>query len=97
MARGGGFVGVPAMPVGELAYWRLSGGRRAGEICPVKADPHALADQALAHLERLVARFDDPKMPYPARPRPEWALRFNDYAHLAREKAWATSEGEDEA
>lgn len=96
IARAGGFEGVPAATVWRLDYWRLSGGRRPGEICPIKGDPEALADQALTQLERLVARFDDPGVPYPARPRPQWALRFNDYAHLAREKAWAAGDADDD-
>lgn len=96
IARAGGFEGVPAAPVADLAYWRLSGGRRAGEIRSVKEDATALADQAIAALARLVARFDDASVPYPARPRPDRALRFNDYAHLAREKAWISGEAEDD-
>jgi len=40
----------------------------------------------------LIARFDDPQTPYLARPRPEYALRYNDYAHLARIKEWAAED-----
>ncbi len=72
-----------------LAFWRLSGGQPPGEIKAVDADPEALAREARAGLERLIAAFDDPETPYRSVPRPEWAPRFNDYAHLARIKEWS--------
>ena len=37
----------------------------------------------------VVARFDDPKTPYHAVPRPDRAPVFSDYAHLARIKEWS--------
>jgi ATP-dependent helicase/nuclease subunit B len=51
---------------------------------------------ALDGLRALIARYDDPETPYPARPRSEWARRFSDYRHLARVKEWGAG-GEDEA
>ena len=41
---------------------------------------------AVAGLEALIARFDDPATPYRARPRPDKAPRYSDYEHLARVK-----------
>ncbi|MDH3472933.1 MAG: double-strand break repair protein AddB [Rhodospirillales bacterium] len=90
IAAAGGFgPEVPAAPAGELAFWRLTGGSPPGEIVTVKGDPAALAAEALRGLERLVALFDDEDTAYHALPRPDWAPRFNDYAHLARVAEWS--------
>jgi ATP-dependent helicase/nuclease subunit B len=94
IARAGGFEGIPAAPVGELAHWRLGGGRQPGEARAFKADPGELADEALARLRAMIEAFDDPATPYLARPLPALAPRFADYEHLARIKEWATAEGE---
>jgi len=95
IAAAGGFAGVPAATVAELAYWRLSGGEPPAEIKPVAGDAMALGAAALAGLERLIAAFDDPATPYAAVPRPDFAPRFGDYAHLARVKEWSAGAGPD--
>ncbi|MFQ6016913.1 MAG: double-strand break repair protein AddB [Kiloniellaceae bacterium] len=89
IALDGGFPGVEAQSVKRLEYWRLTGAERAGEKELVKGDPDVHAARALDRLRTLVAAFDDPATPYHALPRPEWARRFSDYAHLARVKEWA--------
>ena len=89
IARAGGFTGVAAAPVETLAYWKLTGAETAGEIVDVSGDAQALAADALAGLRDLVARFDDPRTPYHAVPRPAFAPRWNDYAHLARIGEWS--------
>lgn len=89
IAAAGGFPGLAAAEVGELAYWKLSGGEPPGQIRKLKAVPGALAAAALDGLARLVARFDDPATPYHAVPRPDRAPAFSDYAHLARVKEWS--------
>ncbi|MBW8723748.1 MAG: double-strand break repair protein AddB, partial [Inquilinus limosus] len=98
MIRDGGFPGVPpGVPVAGLEHWRLSGAAIAGEIKPVKpaeGDFAALAEQALAGLHGLVARFDLPETPYLSQPRGV-APRFSDYAHLARVKEWSAGGGEE--
>ena len=94
IAQAGGFDGVPAGAVAELAFWRLGGGDPPGEIKPV-ADPGTLADQALAGLMGLIAKFDDPATPYHAIPRPEFAPRYNDYDHLERAAEWSAVSDED--
>jgi ATP-dependent helicase/nuclease subunit B len=97
IAMAGGFEGIAATPVGELAYWRLSGGRPAGIIHPVKAAADTLANDARAGLERLIARFDDPETPYPSHPRPEAPPAGKDYDHLARLGEWGSAgTGDDE-
>jgi len=93
IAGAGGFPGVPAGAVVELAFWRLSGGDPAGEITRLK-DPEALAGAAYEGLERVVRAFDDPDTPYRAVPRPAFAPRFNDFEHLERVAEWSAA-GED--
>lgn len=89
IASEGGFANVPAQPVAELAYWKLSGGRVRAEIHALKGDAMAAANTALEGLVRLIAEFDNPGTPYRARPRPAAAPRFSDYDHLARVKEWS--------
>ncbi|ALG70395.1 helicase I [Azospirillum thiophilum] len=96
IATAGRFSGIDAAPVAELTFWRLSGGDPAGEEKPVKGDPAALAEEAKAGLEALIARFDDPDTPYRSRPRPAMAPRYTDYAHLARVQEWSAGGGEGE-
>ncbi len=79
----------------RLEYWRVSGGEPPGERKPLKLEAEAEAAAALDGLRALIARYDDPETPYPARPRSEWARRFSDYRHLARVKEWGAG-GEDE-
>jgi len=98
IAEAGGFPGIAAAPVSELAFWRLTGGDPAGEVRPVAESgdlPTRIAG-AVAGLARLIAAFDDRATPYRAVPRPEWAPRYSDYDHLARVKEWsAAREGEE--
>jgi len=91
MAAAGGFAGVPAGPVGELAVWRLTGGDPPGEVKALREEAMDLAQAARTGLETLVRLFDDPATPYRAVPRPAHAPRFSDYAHLARVQEWATA------
>ncbi|MGQ9370925.1 double-strand break repair protein AddB [Azospirillum sp. ST 5-10] len=89
IAAAGGFAGVPAGEVAEIAFWRLTGGDPAGEVRPVKGDVAALAAAARAGLEALIRAFDDPATPYRSCPRPAMAPRYTDYAHLARVQEWS--------
>ncbi len=97
MARAGGFAGIAGSEVAALQHWRLTGGNPIAEIEPVKGEPQALADAALAGLERLVAAFDLAHTTYQSVPDAEMAPRFSDYAHLARIKEWSVgAPGEEE-
>ena len=89
IALSGGFKDVPAGAVSTLSYWRVSGGRQAGEIRNIKTDGSELARQAEQGLVDLIALFDNPDTAYLARPRPAIAPRFSDYDHLARIKEWS--------
>lgn len=97
IAAAGGFEGVEAAPVKALLYVRVSGREPAGEVRPAATTaPAELADAALRELSGLIAGFDRPETAYAAlrRPRLEPRYRYDDYAHLARVKAWASSNGE---
>ena len=87
--RQGGFTAIAAEPVTALAYWQLSGGETPGKEHRVAGDPEMLSAAALEGLRTLIDAFDDPRTPYAATPRPEWAPRYNDYAHLARILEWS--------
>jgi ATP-dependent helicase/nuclease subunit B len=95
IAQAGGFDGVPAQPAAMLTYWKLSGGDPPGELSPAGPDAMALAEEALAGLESLIAEFDDPETPYLSQPDPDRAPRFSDYRHLARIQEWIAQSGED--
>jgi ATP-dependent helicase/nuclease subunit B len=92
----GGFKDVPAGVAGALSFWHLHGRNDGGDEKRVRHDAATLAEEARAGLAALVAKFDDPATPYEARPSPEHAPKYSDYAHLARVKEWsAGTEGDD--
>ncbi len=94
IALAGGFEGLAPADVTELAFVRLKGARAApGEFRAVRGEAKRLAENAMAGLKSLILRFDDPKMPYRARPRPQFVLYDSDYDHLARVKEWAGGGG----
>ncbi|MBT6139557.1 MAG: double-strand break repair protein AddB [Rhodospirillaceae bacterium] len=88
----GGFPGLPAGELDTLAYWRLTGGNPAGLVIETTEGLDALIESARTGLEDLIATFDDPDTPYLAQPDAGRALDYNDYAHLARVREWATRE-----
>ena len=89
IALSGGFKDLPPGLVSTLSYWRVSGGREAGEIRDIKSDGSELGRMAEQGLLQLIAQFDDLETPYRSRPRPAIAPRFSDYEHLARIKEWS--------
>jgi ATP-dependent helicase/nuclease subunit B len=94
IARAGGFEGVPAAEVGELAYWRITGAREPGKVCGIAAgaDAARLAAEAVEGLRELIATFDDPATPFEPMPWPERIPRFSDYRHLARVAEWSDAD-----
>ncbi len=96
MARNGAFKGVPAGDAAELLYIRLSGGRKPGELKPVKADIPALIDKTLSGVHKLITHYAEPDNPYLSAPRPKFENRYSDYGHLARIAEWRGSGEEDE-
>jgi ATP-dependent helicase/nuclease subunit B len=92
IAKAGGFADVAAAAVDGLAYWQMTGGRTPGKTIPIKGDAAELAAEALDGLKRMVELFDDKDTPYLARPNPDRAPAYSDYAHLARVKEWAVED-----
>ena len=95
-AEGGFGPEIPAAVPARLEYWRLTGREPAGEIKTLKGDRDGLILDALKGLRSLIALFDREETPYHAQPRPRWAPRFNDYAHLERARAWSAGDAEGE-
>ena len=97
----GGFADIgPAAP-GELTYLQVTGRRPPGRE-EVRAMPDGdndkvlnsrdAADQALAGMAELVARYADPAQGYASRVAPQFVkLYASDYDHLARVFEWSTS------
>ncbi len=98
IAANGGFKDIPALPVSELSFWKISGGEPAGKITDLhgKIAPVLMANEAVAALEDMLARFRDAATPYSSEPDEDLAPRYSDYRHLARTKEWASANGEDE-
>src|SRR3990167_2216595 len=83
-----GFDGISATQLESLQFWVLKGDAKGGLIKTLSGNAEDLSQKALLGLERLVRLFESETTPYPARPLPEKALRYNDYAHLARLEEW---------
>jgi ATP-dependent helicase/nuclease subunit B len=88
MALAGGFEGIAGSLVTELTHWQLSGNRLGGADKPVNVDPMTLAAEAHAGLIALVTAFSRDETPYAATPDPQYAPKYDDYAHLARNIEW---------
>ncbi len=96
MARRGGFELAAAGPQKlEVSYWQIHGRGEGGETREI-ADSDALADRMLDLLTQMIARFDDPNVPYAPLPWPEYGPFFNDYEHLERVTEWSTGSKGDE-
>ena len=77
----------------EALYLKL-GGARGGEEKPVdfsktRASFMDVAEDHYRGLIELLDQFRDPATPYPPRPFPKFAKRYNAYDHLARVKEWS--------
>jgi ATP-dependent helicase/nuclease subunit B len=79
-----GFEEIQATRIESLQFWWLRGDQKGGVIKSIAGDPHELSLKALSGLERMILMFENEAVPYPPRPLPTKALRYNDYAHLAR-------------
>jgi ATP-dependent helicase/nuclease subunit B len=96
IALAGGFTGLGASPVAGLRYMSSSGGEPPGlEHMLERGDITALARNARAGLERLIAAFDRESTPYKAVRRARFQYRFDAYAHLARVAEWSAETEEE--
>ncbi|MCB9983564.1 MAG: double-strand break repair protein AddB [Rhodospirillales bacterium] len=92
----GGFEGLQARKTGSLQYWVLNGSGAGAKLTNYDKDIDTLTAQTAERLTALIARYDDPTMPYLCQPRPDQAPRFNDYEHFERIREWGLSaENED--
>lgn len=93
IAERGGFKDVEPKQSGELAYWKLGGGRsdNSNKDKPYTDIIPALAAEAEAGLKEMIKAFADPATAYQAVPKPLRAPRYDDYAHLARLAEWGRS------
>ena len=80
-----GFEGIGGSELESLQFWSLKGDAKGGVIKSINGDPQEVSLTALTGLQDLVQLFETEGTPYPARPLPAKGLRYNDYAHLARE------------
>lgn len=101
MARRGAFPGIAPADVRELLYIRMTGGDPPGEELPVQRarepiDITALAEEAFARFEALIAEYDVEATAYLSRPIPELVKAVGDYDHLARVAEWGGFAGWDE-
>ena len=99
MAKLGGFDTIPrGIEVSDMAWIRLSGGRKAGERKPgVKKDYSAedIVEVIGKRLLALITAYDDPAKTYPSRARPMFERFESPYDHLARVKEWSQQGGEE--
>jgi ATP-dependent helicase/nuclease subunit B len=94
---GGGFAGLEAQCVDELAYVSLRGGEIAGEGRTVlDGDDVAVhAARARERLQEVVRRFESDDQPYLPLLMPMWKRRYGTYDHLARIKEWSVGRDEE--
>ncbi len=88
MALARAFPGVAGTSIDQLAHWKLSGNRDGGADKPVKGDPMQLAEQARVGLTALITAFSRDEAIYVATPDPQFAPKYDDYEHLARNSEW---------
>ena len=98
--RAGAFPNIPkGILLAEYVYVAVRGGDPAGEAKPIEfkeGDPNSHADDALARLIAILARFEDEETPYRSLVSPMWRTRYGDYDHLARVKEWSATGGVDD-
>jgi ATP-dependent helicase/nuclease subunit B len=88
MAAAGAFAEVDPGVTAELAYWRLRGGRDAGEILALPGDPMDRAAKAMVRLRQMIAAFEDPAMAYLPVPDPDFLPAAGPYDQLSRRGEW---------
>ncbi|MBP0465896.1 double-strand break repair protein AddB [Roseomonas sp. PWR1] len=88
----GGFPGTGDGLVGDLLYWRLTGGEQPGEVRALGAateDGARYADLAADRLAALAERWLLGDAPFLSRPHPGRAAAGGEYDHLSRIAEWS--------
>lgn len=88
----GGFNGVEAGKVEELAYWKIKGsGKTPLEIKEIKIkdmDIGELIEATKQGVTKLVEYFYDESSCYISSPQMDGKVRYNDYEHFSRIREW---------
>ncbi len=84
---------VPAGDSVYLGYWKLTGGRKAGEVSDVSGDLSETIEIVEEGLRSLITVFRDMDTPFYCIPDASRAPRFNDYEHISRQKEWSALDG----
>lgn len=91
IAASGGFEGIDAASVYELAYWRLG-----KEKIAINEDMEQLLQTYRDNIKELIDLFDNPEQPYLTQPNPQYAPPYSDYEHLSRIKEWGIADDSNE-
>ncbi len=83
---------APATPVDSLLYWRFGGADPGETRLKLDTDVATAANEALARLQQLVARYGDGKQAYLSKPRVQFSNAWSDYDHFARRAEWGDAE-----
>jgi ATP-dependent helicase/nuclease subunit B len=94
--------GTPVEKILELEYWEARGGAVPVKIKPMSAKKskkpvHDIIRDAAEGLQKIIAAYQKPGQVFPAQPWPQKALKYNDYAQLARIKEWSVVEDDEAA
>lgn len=93
IAETGGFEEIGKAEAGALSYWQLRGRKEPEKVTSFTENLEDQKGKAAAGLDSLLEAFADPQTPYAAVPKPRYAPRHNDYAHLSRLAEWGRVEG----
>lgn len=83
----------------QLAYWKLTGKKKGGEITAIpsiskKQDVRELINNSFEGMKSVLNEFNQKERAYEASPHPE-KVKFNDYEHLSRAKEWLNADDEE--
>ncbi len=93
MVEQGAFPDITKSTVVALAHWSIKG---RGSDAIKTVDPVSdLIQSAADGLRHMIDSFDHDDIPYVAVPKPAWAPKYDDYAHLARLAEWGVGKDED--
>jgi ATP-dependent helicase/nuclease subunit B len=86
---------VPRATPTELVYWQFGGSKPAPKIVDADGGPVVAAENALANLRALLAKYADPQQPFYSKPRVQFLKPYDEYDLLARRKEWVAERGEE--